>query len=101
MATPDLDAAVDAHPEGALVRVRVVPRAPRTAVVGPYGDAVKCRVKAPPVEGAANRELCRHLARLTGIAVREAEVVAGARGRDKAVLLRGVDRAVALTALGG
>ena len=35
--------------------VHVVPRARATEVVGRYGDAIRVRLAAPPVDGAANR----------------------------------------------
>lgn len=42
--------------------MRVQPRASRTEVAGPYGDAVRIRLTAPPVDGAANEALVRFLA---------------------------------------
>ena len=44
------------------VALHIVPRARDTAVAGSHGDAVKIRVAAPPVDGAANAELVRFLA---------------------------------------
>ena len=57
--------------------VRVVPRASKTAVVGEHNGALKVRVAAPPVEGAANEELTRFLARCLGVPARSVEIVAG------------------------
>ena len=50
-----------------VLAVHVQPRAPRTEVVGRYGDALKIRVHAPPVDGAANAELVRFLAERLGV----------------------------------
>jgi uncharacterized protein len=85
-----LAVAVRAHPEGATVALRVVPRAPRTMITGRHGDAVKLKVKAPPVEGAANAAIAAFLAGRVGVRPGDVEVIAGARGRDKVVLIRGV-----------
>lgn len=83
-------AAVRPHGDGAVVHVRVVVRAPRTRVAGRYGDALKVRVAAPPVDGAANDELCRYLAGLVGVRPADVTVVAGARARDKVVAVAGM-----------
>lgn len=85
-----LAAAVRPHGDGAAVHVRVVVRAPRTRIAGRYGDALKVRVAAPPVDGAANDELCRYLADRAGVRPSEVTVVAGERARDKVVAVDGM-----------
>jgi len=45
-----------------LLTIKAVPNAPRSEVVGWMGDTLKVRLKAPPVDGKANTELCRFLA---------------------------------------
>ena len=50
---------IDATPTGIRLRVRVQPRASRTAMAGRYGDALRIRLAAPPVDGAANEALAR------------------------------------------
>ena len=47
--------------------MRVQPRASRTELVGRHGDALKIRVAAPPVAGAANEALVRFLAERLGV----------------------------------
>lgn len=93
--------AVRDHADGATVRLRVVPRAPRTAFTGRYGDALKLKVHAPPVDGAANTEVCRHLARRCGVASREVTLLQGERSRDKVALVAGRDAAQVRQALAG
>lgn len=87
-----LDPAVGSHPAGATVAVRVVPRAPRSRVIGLHGGAVKIKVAAPPVEGAANDELCAFVAGLCGVRSSQVEILSGGRGREKVLLVRGVTR---------
>ncbi len=49
--------------EGIILTVHIQPNASRTEVAGLYGAALKIRVAAPPVDGAANAEIIRFLAR--------------------------------------
>ena len=80
--------------------MRVSPGAKRTGIDGPYGEsALKLRISAPPVDGKANAEITRFLSRLLGMARSDAEVVRGSSGRDKTVLLRGVEPSVARSVL--
>ena len=86
--------------DGTLLTLRVSPGARRTAIDGPYGtSALKVRVAAPPVDGRANDELTRFISGLCGVPRSRVELVRGASGRDKTVLLRGVDLAGARSAL--
>jgi uncharacterized protein (TIGR00251 family) len=78
----------------------VQPRASRTGIVGWHGDAIKIRVAAPPVDGAANIELHRFLAKRLGVPRSAVTLAAGASGRWKRITVEGVDRATALERLG-
>lgn len=82
------------------IPVRAQPRASRSEVVGEHGGALRVRLAAPPVEGAANRELVRLLAKLLGTAPSNVRVVSGGRSRDKVVEVDGLDAATALARLG-
>ena len=77
---------------GGAVRfpVRVQPRAARSAIVGVHGDALKVRVAAPPVDGAANAALVELLAAALGIPRRDVRVVAGELSRSKLVEIDGI-----------
>jgi uncharacterized protein (TIGR00251 family) len=70
-------------------RVRVSPRASRTAAAGEHEGALRVRVAAPPVEGAANEELTRFLARALGLPASAVEIVSGRASKSKLVRARG------------
>ncbi len=69
--------------------VRVQPRATRSEIVGEYGDALKVRLSAPPVDGAANEALVDFLAKELGVARRDVRIVSGASSRAKTVEVAG------------
>ena len=86
---------------GVEISVRARPRASRTEVAGAYGRrAVRIRLAAPPVDGAANDELVGFLADLLGVRSRHVELVRGHGSRSKTVRVSGVDPAAARKALG-
>jgi hypothetical protein len=64
------------------------------------GDAVKFRVAAPPVDGAANEALCRFLAACFRVPVSQVMIAAGAGARRKRVVIRGVTARLVATRLG-
>ena len=70
--------------------VRALPRASRTELAGAYGEAVRVRLAAAPVEGAANAELIAFLAKKLGVPKSAVRIVQGERGRDKVVEVDGV-----------
>lgn len=79
--------------------VHVVPRAKATEVAGRHGNAVKIRLAAPPVNGAANDELVRFLAERLGVPRSAVTITAGHAGRRKSVKITGIETAAALRAL--
>ena len=70
--------------------VQVQPRAKRSEVAGRYGDAVKIRLAAPPVDGAANEELVRFIAELLKVPRSSVRISAGLTARRKTVEIDGV-----------
>ncbi|HWP95125.1 MAG TPA: DUF167 family protein [Gammaproteobacteria bacterium] len=73
------------HDGDLVLRLRVVPRAAADVIMGPYGDRLRVRLAAPPVEGRANEHLCAWLAECCGVPRRDVTLVAGFTGRDKTV----------------
>lgn len=82
---------VEAGEDGSVrLRVHVQPRASRNEVAGVHGDAVKVRVQAPPVEGAANEAVCSTLALALGVPRRNVAVISGQQSRAKVVAIAGM-----------
>ncbi len=79
--------------EGVILTVHIQPNASRTKVAGLHGAALKIRVAAPPVDGAANAELIRFLARELSIPQRSVRIQSGANGRLKRVLIKALPAA--------
>ncbi|HEV2672483.1 MAG TPA: DUF167 domain-containing protein [Gemmatimonadales bacterium] len=93
-----------AHPDGpprgsggltARLVLHVVPRAATTAVAGRHGDAIKIRIAAPPVNGAANEALIRFLATRLGVPRSAISITAGESARRKTVSISGIDTSAA------
>lgn len=73
--------------------VRVQPRASRSAIEGVQGDALRVRLSAPPVDGAANEALVELLAKALGVTKRAVRVVTGAASRSKVIEVEGIGSA--------
>ena len=69
--------------------VRVVPRASRSDVAGEHDGALRVRVAAPPVDGAANTELIRFLAHVFDVPLRDVEISSGHASKLKQIRIRG------------
>jgi len=70
--------------------VRVVPRAKRHEIVGTFDGALKVRLAAPPVDGAANSALVRFLADCLQVRQRDVAILRGHSSRQKTVSVVGV-----------
>jgi uncharacterized protein (TIGR00251 family) len=75
------------HPSGLAFRVHVQPRSSRNQVVGVHGDALKVKLTAPPVEGAANSACIAFMADALGVAKSALSIISGHTGRRKTLLI--------------
>ncbi|PTQ80386.1 hypothetical protein C8R21_11617 [Nitrosospira multiformis] len=73
-----------------ILTLHIQPGARRTEVVGPHGDALKIKLAAPRVEGAANAALLAFLAGVFGVPQRQVILRQGARSRRKIVEIDGM-----------
>ncbi|MGQ9686676.1 MAG: DUF167 domain-containing protein [Thiobacillaceae bacterium] len=70
---------------GCTLRIHVQPGAVRSEVAGRHGDALKLRLAAPAVEGAANAALIEYLAARLNLPRREVTIAQGEKSRRKLV----------------
>lgn len=68
-----------------ILAIHLVPGASINEVVGWHDGALKIRIAAPPVEGKANEELIRFLAKKLDLTQSEIEIVGGATSKRKKV----------------
>lgn len=66
-----------------VIDLSISPNAKRTEVVGWHDGALRLRLAAPPVDGAANDALRRWLAQETGLPLSRVELIRGATSRRK------------------
>jgi uncharacterized protein (TIGR00251 family) len=78
--------------QGVILTVQVVPRSSRNEIVGIHGDALRIRLQAPPVDGAANAALIAFLAETLGVRQRQVQILSGHTSRRKSVLVSGLGK---------
>jgi len=66
-------------------RVFIQPRSSKNQVAGLYGDALKIKLTAPPVDGEANKMCIKFLAKLLSVSKSAVEIVSGQTSRNKTI----------------
>ena len=83
--------AIEEKPQGIVFKIFVQPKSSKNLVAGAYGDAIRIKLKAPPVDGAANRMCIQFLAKCLKVPRSSLEIISGHTGRNKRLLLRYID----------
>ena len=78
------------HDDSVTFDVRVIPRSSKSEIVGEWDGALKVKLKAPPVDGAANDELIRLLAKKVGVSRSNVEITVGHASKTKRVRVFGI-----------
>ncbi|MBM4144988.1 MAG: YggU family protein [Nitrospira sp.] len=76
--------------KGVTLKIKVEPRSSRKGISGVVGNAIKIKVNAPPVGGAANEELIEVLSEEFGIKKTSIKILRGISSRNKVVEIEGV-----------
>lgn len=79
------------HRSGVTLAVKVVPNASRNELRVDEGRLI-ARLAAPPLEGKANRELTKIIAKTLRIPQGSVEILQGKTGREKVVLIVGAEK---------
>jgi uncharacterized protein len=72
-----------------IFSVRVIPRSSKSEIVGEYGDALKVKLNSPPVDGAANAELIKLLAKEFDVSKSQIEILSGQTSKMKQIKISG------------
>ena len=70
---------------GSELATHIQPGASACELCGTHGDALKIRITARAVEGAANTALSEFLATRLGLPLREVRILRGGKSRRKAI----------------
>ena len=94
-----LPAWIKPQPQGALLAVKLQPRASQNEIAGALGAELRIKVTAPPVDAAANEALVRLLAECLDCPRNHVELLHGHTSRHKVLKLHGVAAADAAAKL--
>ena len=72
--------------------IRVVPRASRSEIVGVHDGALKIRIASPPVDGAANIEIVRFLAKTFGVSKSDIFILSGETSKKKRIKITNLSK---------
>ncbi len=76
---------------GICFKIYVQPKASKNSIVGLHDDALKIRLTAPPVDGAANKLCIKYLSKVTGIPKSAFEIASGHTSRTKHIQIHCFD----------
>jgi len=74
--------------KGVMFKVFVQPKSSKNMIVGIYGDTIKIKLTAPPVNGAANKMCIKYLANILKIPQSKIEIISGHTSRTKHLLIK-------------
>ena len=89
------------HPDGCVLSLRVVPNARKDGPDGLHGDALKLRLRAPPVDGKANEALLRFVADRLKLPKSAVILKSGQTSRHKVVEVSGAPAEAVAALLAG
>jgi len=73
-----------------VINVKVLPRSSRDEVIGMEEGICKVKIKAPPVDGKANKALIKVLAEAFNLPKKKIEIISGWTSRRKRVRIYGL-----------
>jgi uncharacterized protein len=99
MNSDKLSLIVSEKADGCILKCWIQPRSSRNAVVGVHGDAIKIALTAPPVDGKANKELLKFLAKYFKLPKSSIQIIAGDSSRSKTILIVDIKKDVIIKKL--
>ncbi|HIF51126.1 MAG TPA: YggU family protein [Thiotrichaceae bacterium] len=71
-----------------LLKLHVQPRAKENSITGIHGEMLKLKIKSPPVDNKANKEIVSYLAKEFNVTKSSVELISGQISRDKRFLIK-------------
>ncbi|MBU8902634.1 MAG: YggU family protein [Victivallales bacterium] len=92
MTSDELSLIISENTGGCSLKCWIQPRSSRNAVVGVHGDAIKIALTAPPIDGKANKELLKFLAKYFKLSKSDLHLVSGESLRAKIIRINGLNK---------
>lgn len=67
------------------LKVFIQPNAKNNQIIGYHGDAIKIKIKAPPIDNEANETLVKFLSELLNIPQKNISLLRGQTGKNKLI----------------
>jgi len=80
---------IDKNSDGVVFKIKVQPRSSKDEIVGVQDDALKIKVTAPPIKGAANKSCLKILAKELKVSKSQIKIVGGEFSKVKMIKLTG------------
>ncbi|KPA18302.1 hypothetical protein MHK_001473 [Candidatus Magnetomorum sp. HK-1] len=77
------------HADSVDIQLAIQPRSSENKIVGLMDNRLKVKLKAPPVDGAANKMCIQFLSKTLGIPKSNIEIVSGQSSRKKKIRIKG------------
>lgn len=90
MIPEDIRSTLCENDNGLIVKCYVQPKASKNSIIGLHGDSLKISVMSPPVDGKANKTLCKFLAKSFKISKSMINILSGENSRNKRVFIQGL-----------
>lgn len=74
--------------ENLVLLVHVQPRASQAGIVGTYGDRLKVKITAAPVNGQANVDIIKLFSKIFGVAKSQVTIRSGDTNRNKCICIK-------------
>ncbi len=71
--------------------VYIQPNASKNEICGLFEDRIKIKIKSPPIDGKANKELISYLSKLLKIPKSNFNLLKGELGRKKTIEINGLE----------
>ena len=85
-----LTAIIKVSANGVSLPCMLQPRSSQNKIVGLYGEMLKIKLTAPPVEGKANAALIKYMSKLVGVPSGTITITAGLTSRRKTLLFTNI-----------
>ncbi len=71
-----------------LLKLHVQPRAKENSINGIHGDMLKLKIKTPPIDNKANKDITTYLANEFNVTKTNVTLLSGQQHRDKKFLIK-------------